>query len=263
MSLSEYIHTSFQYNLQVPLFFKEQHIVNNLLFNYNYDSSPIELIFEDDNNELIFDDKINNIEEKHLIIDDIVIGDTIKTFKKADKNISLRMIKNIFDNKEFNYELNDIIETSIIKKKEWLMRRIEKNNMKLSKLIENNKYFENSIKDEIFNKGLSKKLYKVNEKRIQYFNDEIDITSKRLSFLHSKLNTLENPNYSFENYINLFANKNFQFNNNDDIISNFNIISNHKNSGEFYDDLFQKKNKKIDVTKLKNNFKCLEKILFK
>jgi len=260
MSLSEYIHTSFQYNL--PLFFKEQHIVSNQIL-FNYDSSPIELIFEDDNNnELMFNDKINNTEEKHLIIDDIVIGDSMKTFKKADKNISLKMIKNIFDSKEFNYELNDIIETSIIKKKEWLMRRIEKNNMKLSKLIENNKYFENSIIDEIFNKGLSKKLYKVNEKRIQYFNNEIDITSKRLSFLHSKLNTLENPNYSFENYINLFANKNFQFNN-DDIISNFNIISNHKNSGEFYDDLFQKKNKKIDVTKLKNNFKCLEKILFK
>ena len=259
MSLSEYIFNSFQYNLHIPLLMKNQHIVyNQVLFDYNnYDSSPIELIFED-NNESIFDD---NIEEKHLIIDDIVIGDTIKTFKKADKNISLRMIKNIFDNKEFNYELNDIIETSIIKKKEWLIKRIENNNMKLSKLIENNKYFENSIKDEIFNKGLSKKLYKVNEKRIQYFNNEIDITSKRLSFLHSKLNTLENPNYSFENYINLFANKNFQFNN-DDIICNFNIISNHKNSGEFYDDLFQKKNKKIDVTKLKNNFKCLEKILF-
>ena len=261
MSLSEYIFTSFKYNLHVPLFMKNQHIVSNqVLFDYNnYDSSPIELIFED-NNESIFDDII--IEEKHLIIDDIVIGDTIKTFKKADKNISLRMIKNIFDNKEFNYELNDIIETSIIKKKEWLIKRIENNNMKLSKLINNNKYFENSIKDEIFNKGLSKKLYKVNEKRIEYFNNEIDITSKRLSFLNSKLNTFENTNYySFENYINLFANKNFQFNN-DDIISNFNIISNQKNSGEFYADLFQKKNKKIDVTKLKNNFKCLEKFLF-
>ena len=173
--------------------------------------------------------------EKYKYNDDFKLlkRDSLKYQKQVDVNILSLYHDHCISNQNNNVIQNLILDNNESKIR-WLQIRIDNNNEKLSKLKENSEYFKDSIDLEIKTKGLSKKLKKVENERIKYFEKEINETNDRIDLLRLKFNIIENIKYEkdlfsveyTDTYSELFTEKRLYYNK---ILKEKKICCCHKN----------------------------------
>jgi hypothetical protein len=223
------------YNKHSDIFYKE-------LINYNNcKCEAIQLYPITQKSKEIDDYLLKSIEYRltHLKQDDNIRYNNILYQKKTDMNIIFNIFKTYLIDNEID---SQNIKLTIVKKMEYLNKRIKNNYTKLFKLFDDYRYYKNQISSEMKEKGQNRKLNKVNEKMHNYFMSEIKSTEKRIEFLSDKLSLLkyhdknhtDTENY-IKRYITDFIDKDLDTN---DIIGNiFNniLLYNYGNNGKYYD----------------------------
>jgi hypothetical protein len=185
----------------LEFFIRSLSIFNNDIYIFkDYDNiitdslhKTIPLINENYNTTYTEQPCIFNKFEKYKYNDDFKLlkRDSLKYQKQVDVNILSLYHDHCIFNQNNNVIQNLILDNNESKTR-WLQLRMKNNNEKLSKLEENNAYFKNSIDLEIKTNGLSKKLKKVENERIKYFEKEINETNDRIDLLRLKFNIIEN-----------------------------------------------------------------------
>lgn len=131
--------------------------------------------------------RIENLNEQ--IVDQN--NNTVKNQKLKDMIIILQIHKN---NIELNSNYEDILNSmrnNLNDKLVWIKKRLENNQKKQLKLLENYEYYKKHINGEISNKSETKKLLKVKHKMNDYFTTEINTVENRIELLSGKLSMLQ------------------------------------------------------------------------
>jgi len=174
--------------------------------------------------------------EKYKYNDDFKLlkRDSLKYQKQVDINILSLYHDHFCISNQNNKVIQNLILDNNESKIRWLQLRIDNNIEKLSQLQENSAYFKESIDLEIKTKGLTKKLKKVENLRMKYFEKEINETNDRIDLLRLKFNIIENIKYEkdlfrveyTDTYSELFTEKRLYYNK---ILKEKKICCCHKN----------------------------------
>ena len=184
---------------------------------------------------------------------------TIKNQKLKDMIIILQIYKN---NIELNSNYEDILNSmrnNLLDKLIWIKKRLDNNQKKQLKLLENYEYYKKHINGEISNKSETKKLLKVKHKMNDYFTTEINTVENRIELLSGKLSMLQffeetNPDVIAKDYKSSYLNeyiKAFIDKKNEGDLNEILLYLNFSD-GAYYDKIRMKKRENVKISNCVN-----------